>query len=364
MEDELIKIMDDLDMENTAALLQNIDCPVNDNIKARIKNKVYAKAAMIKPPAKKRYFREPFIIAAAMFVLLFCMGAAYYSGIAQFFGPYFIKNNEPPLNQEENYLLEQSGQVVHTQATGEGYTVALNGIVGDGDRMYGYVRVSADDGTPMDKLYNFKHCFLYLAEDGAQQNTKGQYIMPEPLPDDNPQDNAVYFMITFKPFIEGFGERVNLAGAEVAINFQDLVECSDTGFAVSDLAYHDWEIPFTLQDNPTARTFDFQDITVPLEGCSYTIKKMRLSPMSLNIDGILEATGNAQGWASFPIRIIQKDGTVVDSFYANTSTTTTQNMPTGQMAMQKNIIFYRPIDPGSVQAIAINGVDIELNNEN
>ncbi len=358
MEDKIITVMSDLDIESTATLLKNMDCPLDSNIRERIKNKVYTKVGLVKP-TNKRYFRVPSIVAASLVVLLFGMGAAYYSGIAQFFGSYF--NNGAPLSQNESYLLEQTGQMVQKKATGEGYSVEISAVVGDGDRMYAYIRVSADDGTAMNKAYRFKNCFLYLAEDSEHKNTKGQYIIPEALADENPNDNEVNFIIRFDPFIERFGERVNLIGAEVAIDFQDLMECSDNGSIITDVAYHDWEIPLTIRDKQTTLAVSFQDTTVPLEGCDYAIDEIRLSPLSLNIDGTLEVTGNVENWASVPISIRQKDGTLIESFYEDTVSSSTQDMPKGLIAIQKNIIFFRPIDPSSVQSVRINGVEIELN---
>ncbi len=359
MEDEIIKIMNDLDVESTALLLNNIDIKINESVKRRIKNRVYTKLTMKKIPKRGRY-RVPLIVAATMLVLVFTMGAGFYNGIAQYFGRYLIKNDVKPLSNVEASLLEQSGQMLQTIATGEGYSVELSAVVGDNDLMYGYVHVSADEGMSMDKSYRFKNCFVYLKEDADEKNTKGQYIIPEPLPDDKPDDNEINFIVRFEPYIQKHGERVNIEGKEVAINFQDLVECSNTGIVISDIANHDWEIPLTLNNSQVTQTLSFQDMNVPIEGCNYSIEKVRLSPLSLNIDGALVVTGNAQNWASIPIRVIYKDGTIVDNFYEDTFSTSTQDMPKGSSALRKNIIFLRPIDPCAVKSIMINGVEVEM----
>ncbi len=218
---------------------------------------------------KRRFARFIAILAAVLAAGLLTAGATGLVDTGQMLYQIFGAHTDPEMID----ALGIAGYPIGQSQTQGGYTVTLQGVIGDRKSCYVIFDIAAPESVVLgDKPYGFSTADMNV-DCGIWSRSCGYYL--EPLDDEDPTDNVVSFLFSYD------GD-ADLPGRECTISLQTFVEYVDdhSGDGEWDnekiVAGERWDFIFQL---------DYQDVSVKVpvrEPIAFNGKEAQLADISIS----------------------------------------------------------------------------------
>ncbi len=143
-------------------------------------------------------------------------------------------------------------------------------------------------------------------------------------------------------------------------NIQNIEELKNYNFTCSttdkiNITKGEWKVSFKADYKNTTHTIKVNK-DVQIEGKRYTVKNIKISPISLNVqmrNNLADNIENPVHKLHDIVTVIMKDGTKVEIGSSGTST--------NPFTATLNLIFNQPVDVTQIDKITIGELEIELN---
>lgn len=319
---------------------------------------------------KRRFARALGLLAAALTAGMLTAGATGLFDVGGALYQIFGTSAEPELIE----ALGVAGYPIRLSQTQGGYTVALQGVVGDRNSCYLVFDVTAPEGETLDGAYGFQRREVG-PESPLSAGSCGYYI--EQLPDEDPTDNVVSFLAAYD------GERT-IPGKTFRLGLETLVEYVDdrSGDGEWDnekiVADESWEFTFRME-------YEDVSLRVPVDGAEgfrgtdARLCGIYVSPLSVRLEyrkslleRLFEGKGSldAEAQSELVERVMQPRPAVVLHFrdgsefavgvdadgqlYGGMSGSTNSS---GVTSLNASYSFDRPVNTAELVSVEVDGVE-------
>lgn len=226
---------------------------------------------------KRRFSRIIGILAAVFAAGLLTAGA---TGLFDVAGTLYLIFGTPA-DPEMIEALGVAAYPIRQSQTQGGYTVTLEGVLGDRNSCYIVFNVAAPEGVPLDAAYGYGFRRYDIWPESPLANRSCGYFVGQ-LPDDDHTDNVIRFMYSYD------GEAI-LPGKTFCIALQTLVAYVDDGEGDGE-----WDNEKTVADETWEFTFrmEYKDVSLrvpvheaePFRDTEVRLTSIYVSPLSIRLE--------------------------------------------------------------------------------
>lgn len=294
---------------------------------------------------KHRPLRTALILAAAAVLLTVTVGAELSTGtVSNFLAPLY--------GGAQTELVDSIGCPVDASTTVNGYTLTADAVIGDRCNIVVVYTLTRDDGQPIPESVHFDQYSNSLYRFSSGGGSMSIYR------DDETPENQVKFVEQWT----SSGRLLFFRNAHVV--FEDLEVWDAESSTSSLLAAGTWELSFTVRYRDTTVKVPADDLEVAgVDGITYQIRKILLSPLGLHMDLKILNIQDLQAFFSqhrsdFTVSLLLEDGSELELGNTNFGSSGSEGETTGKG--DYGAFFDQPIPLDQISALVINGVSVPV----
>jgi len=237
-------------------------------------------------------------------------------------------------SQSQIAQLDQMSAQVNTSVTVDGYTVTMQETISDRHNVW----ILLDVEGPTDIVLNADTVFFQDTRIQMERMSSHGYAVYT-LPDADPTDNKLSFIVDFSARTKLAGQKMTLALGKLKANqLNDRLEITGE----QQLAEGPWEFAVSVpQQDFTVTMWQWKRLTH--QDTSFLLQKIAVSPLSITLEEMKLSTNQYWSLVEEPVYVQLKDGTQLELHSSNSGS--------GGLGMQQQYNFPFPINLHEIEEI-------------